>query len=158
MGIIWHSLWHGFASAVSSSPWLGVLLALGLLGAVVQFVRSVIHSGPRDPVRRFTRGDKAVIVRRAGGQCEHHGWSFGRCRATDNLEADHVHPHSRGGWTNISNGQALCKRHNRLKRASVPYWWQLRGLAKRRVRYFPAGESGAVIRRAMGSRATSRRR
>jgi hypothetical protein len=142
-----HGIWQGFVSAVSASPWLGVILVIAVAGGVVRFVRSVIHSGPRDPVRRFSRADKAAIVGRAGGRCEHHGWLFGRCRETERLEADHVHPHSRGGWTNIANGQALCRRHNREKRASVPFNFQLRGLEKRRAAYYPTGVPGAVVRR-----------
>ncbi len=45
----------------------------------------------------------------------------GRCRATGCdaphawLQADHVHPHSRGGPTNLTNGQMLCGPHNRWK-------------------------------------------
>jgi hypothetical protein len=46
----------------------------------------------RDPIRRFDRGDKAELLRRAGRRCEHHGWISGRCKATEFLEADHVHP------------------------------------------------------------------
>ena len=135
-------------SAISSSPWLGVLLVALVVGSFVRFVRDIVHSGPKDPVRLFSRQDKAAILARAGGRCEFHGWLFGRCDATDRLEADHVHPHSRGGWTNVANGQALCRRHNMMKRASMPYGWQLRALEKRRRSYFPEGESGAVVRRA----------
>ncbi len=46
----------------------------------------------------------------------------GRCRAPACdapfawLQADHVHPHSRGGPTNLSNGQMLCDPHNKWKR------------------------------------------
>jgi HNH endonuclease. len=142
-----HSVWSGIWSAASASPWLAALLALVVVGSIVRGVRFVIHSGPRDPVRRFPTSFKREIVRRAGGRCEHHSLLFGRCRSTRDLEADHVHPHSRGGWTNIANGQALCRRHNRLKRASVPFGFQLRALERRRARYFPSGVGGAVIRR-----------
>jgi hypothetical protein len=62
------------------------------------------------------------------------------------LETDHVHPWSRGGWTHVSNGQILCKRHNREKRASIPFGWQLRGLAKRRAAYYPPGQPVTVTR------------
>ena len=46
----------------------------------------------------------------------------GRCRAPGCdapfawLQADHVHPHSRGGPTNLTNGQMLCGPHNNWKR------------------------------------------
>ncbi len=102
--------------------------------------------GQRDPVRRFSRAQKAEILRRAGHRCEHpHGIS-GRCPATTQLEADHVHPHSRGGWTAVENGQALCRRHNKQKRARVPSNGDLRLLARRRVGYFPQGVPTVVTR------------
>ena len=147
---ILHSVTSGLWHAIVTTPWLAALLVLTLLLGVVRIVRDVIHSGPKDPVRRFSRQQKAIIVERAGGRCEFHGWLSGRCRATDRLEADHVHPHSRGGWTDVANGQALCRRHNQLKRAAMPYDWQLRALEKRRLSYFPEGTSGAVIRRGRG--------
>jgi hypothetical protein len=100
----------------------------------------------RDPIRLFDRADKAELLRRAGGRCEHHAWLGGRCKATEFLEADHVHPW-RGGWTHVSNGQILCKSHNREKRASIPFNWQLRGIAKRRAAYYPPGQPGPVTRR-----------
>jgi hypothetical protein len=143
-----HSLWTGIWSAATSSPLVGALFAIAVAGAVIRFARSAIHGGyARDPIRRFTVADKALILARAGGRCEHHAWLRGRCRQTERLEADHIHPWSRGGQSAIANGQAVCKRHNRAKRATIPYGWQLRGLEKRRATYFPAGISGAVVRR-----------
>ncbi|HJQ43731.1 MAG TPA: HNH endonuclease signature motif containing protein [Jatrophihabitantaceae bacterium] len=124
----------------------------GVVASIVRFAREIIHPrSRRDPVRRFCRADKAVILARAGNRCEHHGWLFGRCRATDRLEADHVHPHSRGGQTAIANGQALCRRHNREKRASVPFNRSLRTLAKRRAGYFPPAHDPTVVRYARRS-------
>lgn len=79
--------------------------------------------------------DKAVILARAGRRCEHHSPVCGRCRAANDLQADHVIPWSRSGPTNISDGQALCKRHNRAKGASVPFVRQRRALEKRREHY-----------------------
>ncbi len=138
---------HGFATAIAHSPWLGVVFAVLVLTAVVRFVRDVVHSGhPKDVVRRFSQADRQVIFARAGNRCEHHAPIFGRCRTTSGLEADHVHPHSRGGWTSISNGQALCKRHNREKSARLPWNRQLNNLAKRRVSYFPSGYDPVVVR------------
>jgi hypothetical protein len=146
--MIVHDVWTGVWGAITSSPIFAILFAFAAAGATLGFVRSIIHGGhPRDPVRRFARLDKAQILRRAGGRCEHNGWISGRCRATQALEADHVHPWSRGGQTAVTNGQALCKRHNREKRATIPFGWQLRALEKRRATYFPPGVSGTVIRR-----------
>lgn len=144
-----HEVWTGIWHTATSSPLVGILFALVVAGAIVRFGRSIIHGGySGDPLRRFSRTEKAEILRRAGGRCEHHGWLCGRCRAIDGLEADHVHPWSRGGQTAVANGQALCKRHNREKRASIPYGWKLRAIEKRRASYFPLGVSGAVVRRA----------
>lgn len=149
--MIFRSVWRGVWLGVSQHPWVGVILVLTVLISVTEFVRSVIHSGPRDPARRFSHRDRAEVLARAGGRCEHHGW-FGRCRETDRLECDHVHPHSRGGWTNIANGQALCGFHNRDKRARVPYGWQLRRLEKQREAYYPISASRSVVRHARDAR------
>lgn len=138
---------HGFWSALSHSPWLAVPLAVLLVGSLVRFVRGIIHSGhPKDPTRRFSRAERRIIFERAGGRCEHHVPIFGRCRATTGLQADHVHPHSRGGWTSLSNAQALCQRHNRDKSAHVPWNRQLNNLAKRRGTYFGPGQDPGIVR------------
>jgi 5-methylcytosine-specific restriction endonuclease McrA len=143
------SVVHGLWSGVTSSPIVTVSVVALAVVAGVRLIRQLRWGGTaRDPVRRFNRAERAVIKRRAGERCEHHGWLFGRCRATQNLEADHVHPHSRGGQTLVANGQALCRRHNRLKSARVPFGWELRRLGKRRQAYFPPGELAAVTRRA----------
>ncbi|WP_208976779.1 HNH endonuclease signature motif containing protein [Geodermatophilus obscurus] len=73
-------------------------------------------------------------------------WLGRRCRATENLQADHVHPHSRGGSTTVASGQALCPRHNTRKANRVLWTWELDRLARRREAYFPSGVSTAVIR------------
>ncbi len=149
---LFHSIWHGIWLAATSSPIVELMAVIAVVGAITGFVRAVIHSGhSRDPVRRFSRGDKAAILARAGGRCEHNSPLLGRCRQRQNLEADHVHPWSRGGQTAVSNGQALCRRHNRIKRAAVPYGWQLRALEKRRAQYFPTGIPGSVTRHAARS-------
>lgn len=157
--VILHAIWHGVWQAMSASPWLGVFLAVAIVGSCVGFVRAAIHSGHgKDPRRRFSGGERAAIFARAGQRCEHHGPLLGRCRKRDSLEADHVHPHSWGGWTDIQNGQALCRRHNQLKRASVPWNRQLKRLSDRRAAYFPAGTPTAVTRHAPKVAAASRSR
>lgn len=136
------SIWTGVTSPV-------VLLVIVLLTswALVRSARRIRwRSIGRDPVRRFGRNDTAIILARARGRCERHGWLTGRCSRTDGLEADHVHPHSMGRRTSPSNGQALCKRHNQQKLAHVPYGWQLKQLAMRRLAYYPPGVPGMVIR------------
>jgi hypothetical protein len=148
-GTIWHPLVQGLWAAVTASAWTMAGAAVFALLVVVKLVHGIAHPGTnRDPIRCFSRQEKAELLRRAGGRCERHGWISGRCRATTRLEADHVHPHSRGGWTNLSNGQALCKRHNRSKSAMIPFNWQLKRIANRRAAYFPAGVPGTVVRRA----------
>jgi 5-methylcytosine-specific restriction endonuclease McrA len=139
------------SSAPSASPWtigFAVLVAVGMLVRVFRFFRWLtLTSSTRDPQRRFAGADRAAIMRRAGGRCEFHGLMGGRCRATDKLQADHIHPHSRGGTTTVGNGQSLCARHNKAKAAHIPFEWQVRRMVKRRAGYFPIGESTAVVRR-----------
>ena len=132
---------------VQAYPWLCVLLAALVARACVRVTRDIVHSGhPRDAVRTFPRTDKIAILSRAGGRCEHHSWPAGRCDVTVGLEADHIHPHSRGGWTALANGQALCRRHNKAKAARVPWEWQLDRLDRRRADYFPSGVPTHVVR------------
>jgi len=155
--MVLHGVWHGIWLGATSSPWIAAGLIAFVLLMAVRLVHAVAYpSNERDPVRRFSRMDKAIIVSRAGGRCEHHGWIIGRCRATAKLEADHVHPHSRGGQTAVANGQALCRAHNRSKRATIPFTWQVRALERRRAGYFPPGIPTTVVRRT--STATRRRR
>jgi len=74
-------------------------------------------------------------MRQAGGRCEHHTLLGERCRATQRLEADHLRPWSRGGRTDVANGQILCHRHNRAKNASVPSRRAVHRLGTRRAGY-----------------------
>jgi hypothetical protein len=149
------AVWQGIWMAATSSAWAAAGILLFLILAMVRVVHAIAHPGNvRDPVRRFSTAAKAVVLARASGRCEHHGWIGGRCTKAELLEADHVHPHSRGGQTNVVNGQALCQRHNRNKRAAIPFNWQLRALERRRAGYYPDGTAGAVVRRA--SRASRR--
>lgn len=101
----------------------------------------------RDPWRRFKHEPRRVVMSRAGNRCE--GPSFlvwGRCdeAATD---ADHVYPWSRSGPTIPSNGQALCRGHNRNKAAMWPPWWYVLSLERRRRSYFPSGADVRVSTR-----------
>ncbi|WP_217638083.1 HNH endonuclease signature motif containing protein [Geodermatophilus poikilotrophus] len=97
---------------------------------------------------------KAQLLERAGQRCERHSWLLGRCRATEALQADHVHPHSRGGATDVANGQALCRRHNRGKAARVPWGWELARMQRRRRAYFTPGSVTAVVRHGPRVRST----
>ena len=57
---------------------------------------------------------RAAVVVRDGGRCR-------KCRRAINLEMDHIVPVSKGGKTEESNLQTLCRRCNRAKcRKLVP--------------------------------------
>lgn len=152
IGTSFGSLGHGMWLAATSSPWLGAVFCLLILSVAARIYRAFrwapIASAGLDPSRRFGGRDRATILCRAGAQCERHSLFFGRCKETDRLHADHVHPHSKGGSTTIANGQVLCSRHNKKKAARIPFNWELRRLEKQRATYFPAGDSRAVVRRA----------
>lgn len=144
--------------SVLSTPLLVGLLVLFAIGKLVQLGRAVVHGGRgRDPRRTFSRAEKVALLERAGHRCEHHSWLLGRCRETEALQADHVHPHSRGGATDVANGQALCRRHNRRKAARVPWGWELGRLERRRRAYFPPGSVPAVVRHGPHGRSTGER-
>jgi len=96
-GQLLHGLWQAASGFVSHNPGLASLAVLVLVATFAESVRVAIHTGRKDPNRRFSRSDRSFILSRAGQRCEHHAL-VGRCRATKNLEADHIHPHSRGGW------------------------------------------------------------
>jgi hypothetical protein len=97
-----HSVWTGVWAAVTSSSLVGVALTALAIAIVIGISRALIHGGrTRDPVRRFSPADKAVILDRAGNRCERNGWLTGRCLQTRDLEADHVHPWFRGGQTAV---------------------------------------------------------
>lgn len=64
------------------------------------------------PRRHFNTKEREVLFIFAGGQCQ-------VCNKilTDDWQPDHIIPHSKGGETDVSNGQALCKSCN-LKKGS----------------------------------------
>jgi hypothetical protein len=143
---------------VLATPWLAGLLVLLATGKLLQLGRAMIHGGhARDPRRAFSRAEKALLLERAGHRCEHHSWLLGRCRETEALQADHVHPHSRGGATDVADGQALCRWHNRKKAARVPWGRELARLERRRRAYFPPGSVAAVVRHGPHVRSTGER-
>jgi HNH endonuclease len=64
--------------------------------------------------RRVPDSMRAVVLVRDGGRCR-------KCRRAINLEIDHIVPVSKGGRTEESNLQILCRRCNRAKsRKLVP--------------------------------------
>ena len=67
-----------------------------------------------DPLRNFTKEQRREIWRRSNGHCVICGNDLG-----NDWEADHIHPYSKGGKTEVVNGQALCRPCNSRKRAKV---------------------------------------
>lgn len=128
-----------------------VLPQFALIAAVVAVIGAPLPGrGPRlfqrqDPWRRFKYGSRDIVMSRAGHRCEGAVFlAWGRCTeaATD---VDHVYPHVRGGPTVPSNGQALCRGHNKHKGAMRPPWWYVLSLENRRRSYFPAGTDVRVF-------------
>ena len=75
-----------------------------------------------DPWRGFKYRARATVLERAGGRCEGSVLlAWGRC-ADAAVEVVHVFPYSKGGPTVVSNGQALCRDHNRRKGSINPPW------------------------------------
>lgn len=98
----------------------------------------------RDPWRSFKFEARRVVVTLAGSRCE--GplfFAWGRCGQPAE-EVDHVYPWSKGGATIVSNGQALCRSHNRSKSNLTPPWWYVLSLERRRRKYYPAGAAVRV--------------
>ena len=144
------ALFTGAADVIAASWLVPLLVVLGVavLGRAVGRVRPEV-----DAQRRFSAAQRRVILSRAGSRCEHCSWLDGRCQTTESSQADHVHPHSRGGATAVENGQALCRRHNKQKATRVPSTRELERLARRRQAYFPAGTDPVVVRRSRPSSA-----
>jgi hypothetical protein len=71
---------------------------------------------PKDSKRAFSSIEREVIWRRAGMKCENP-----KCNLDvelNNMHADHILPHSKGGLTTIENGQCLCVTCNLQKSAN----------------------------------------
>ena len=62
--------------------------------------------------RTFNTEERTVLLILADGRCQ-------KCNAVlgEDWEADHVVPFSKGGLTDVTNGQALCRSCNRKKGA-----------------------------------------
>lgn len=129
---------RALAALAGVPPWLPVAaVALVLLSALARRAAGR-GSGQSDPVRMYPAAVRAEVFARAGGQCEYTGWAWQRCRAKAE-HADHVIPWSKGGATSLQNGAASCAHHNTSKGAKLLTRGQLRGLERRRRRYFPPG-------------------
>jgi len=70
----------------------------------------------KDQTRNFSQDERIVLWRRANQKCQEP--SCGKAIALDEMHADHIEPHSRGGATTVANGQALCAACNLAKGSS----------------------------------------
>jgi 5-methylcytosine-specific restriction endonuclease McrA len=70
--------------------------------------------GRLDPQRSFSKLQRQEIYLRSNGHCSGCGQPL-----DSDWHADHIVPHSRGGRTEIVNGQALCQPCNSRKHAKV---------------------------------------
>ena len=82
------------------------------LSAFAEFVAFAEVERPtyedRSAKRRIPDAVRATVLLRDGARCR-------RCRTAINLEVDHIIPVSKGGKTEETNLQALCRRCNRRK-------------------------------------------
>lgn len=144
----------------SIRPWLPLLVPL--FGVLVVVSLPMPGRGPRlfqrrNPWRGFKFAARRAVFDRAGGRCEGALFlAWGRCKAPA-VEADHVYPWSRSGPTVLSNGQALCKEHNRRKSNLRPPWWYVRALERRRAKYFPSGTEARFLARMNDTEKAARR-
>ena len=91
----------------------------------VYFPHKTVPDYRRDPRRTFSKKDISEALYRAQYRCEHVDEYGNRCCETDNLQADHHFPHSKGGATRYNPYQdlhifennlvMLCQKHNREK-------------------------------------------
>ena len=71
--------------------------------------------------RRVPNPLKRAVYLRDQGRCQYRDPKTGhQCGSTHFLEYDHIHPHARGGLTQLSNQQLLCRAHNQRKAMRVP--------------------------------------
>ncbi len=79
----------------------------------------------KDQKRTFSELDRIIIYRRDKGfcqQCLREGKTENEAKVSwSKYQADHVFPHSKGGKTDIKNGELLCSYHNQLKGAKTIY-------------------------------------
>jgi hypothetical protein len=131
-------------------PFLPLVVLLGLVLLVV--ASPLPRRGPRllqrrDPWRGLKFAARQAVMSRAGQRCEAPRLLvWGRCQEAA-AETDHIYPWSRGGPTVVSNGQALCRNHNRRKSNLRPPWWYVLSLERRRAAYVPPGVELRVLAR-----------
>ena len=96
--------------------------------------RTTSWSGQR---RSFPTAVRQLILRRAGGQCQHTDEHGTRCTNPATV-ADHIVPHAEGGTDDPTNGQALCDPHHNTKTRAEQARGRARRNPKRRTEPHPA--------------------
>lgn len=141
----WSTLTGLPAAVFGPNLWWMITFVLAMTALRFPMLRRGPNSSQRDPWRGFKFAPRATVLQRAGGRCEGAvALVWGRC-SDPATEVDHIVPWSRGGPTVISNGQALCRQHNRRKGNMTPPWWYVLGLEWRRRSYFPAEQDVRVL-------------
>ncbi|WP_375000097.1 HNH endonuclease [Aeromicrobium sp. CTD01-1L150] len=129
---------HVISGAAASHPKTAASAAA--IVALLVFVTSFSgrESPSRDPQRLFTVDQRRIGFDRAEGRCEFTRFGLFRCRRPAE-HADHWHPWSRGGASDMANLVAACSGHNLRKSDAAPTRWQTALLEWRRRSYFPVG-------------------
>lgn len=83
------------------------------------YLRAILYTipnlVPKDPKRGFSNDQRIIIWRRDNETCQ----SCGKLITVDEMHADHIVPHTRGGRTTVENGQSLCADCNLKKGAKA---------------------------------------
>lgn len=80
-----------------------------------RFLHDIPDLIPKDPNRAFSTDERLVVWRRDDETCQNCGQEV----LLEEMHADHIIPHSRGGATTVENGQTLCGACNLSKAAST---------------------------------------
>ncbi len=77
----------------------------------------------KDSKRAFSEAQRIKIYRKDKGQCQmciNEGKPDKECQVSwSQYQADHVNPHTKGGETEVENGQVLCTFHNQSKGSKI---------------------------------------
>ena len=95
---------------------LGLLLIGKLRRTVMNTESRVIDLG--EDARFFNQAQRNALLIQSRGQC------VDGCQSPFAwLEADHEHPHSKGGQTNLADGAMRCRPSNHAKGDRLNGWW-----------------------------------
>src|SRR5690606_188389 len=82
----------------------------------------------RNETRYIPQTEKAKVLERAKGQCEHHNNKGNRCTNTKNLQFEHIKPYATGGSNTHSNLKLYCRSHN--LRSAIKFYGKDKILSK----------------------------